>query len=756
VIKFNHVTGIALATLLVLAVAAAVAYRQLAQARDSYRAEVVMHETLASVRQLQIVTRALQSERADYGAIRQDWSEARASFPRRLEQLETALTTTLPERPQLTRITDIWQRMEAVHAQIGGTISQLQTEGTLALIGTSSLVLTYQEMLMRRGASDRVLGEIGLLLFQLEQADRMVVEVEFELRDLARNLEVRTRNTVRNSLTAAAGALGIATILVAGLLVRIALLYSSLEADIVARRAAEQAAQASANNLHITLNSIADAVLATDIAGRVVRCNPAAAQLLALAPEAAIGRPVQELFSLADLGDRRRLPNPVEQVLATGLVASPPENTGLLRHDGSERQISAVATPIRDENQIMGGVVLVVRDITEPARLAEQLRRVQKLESMGQLAGGVAHDFNNILQVVTVNVSFLAEDPHLSAESRLFLKDIGLAAKRAADLTRQLLALGRRQTLQIRELDPAELTRSILNLVRRVLGEHIEIAFRAASELECVRGDHGQLEQVILNLCVNARDAMPGGGRLTITLDNVLIGPDQVRAWPWAHPGAHVRLLVADTGAGIPPEQLARIFEPFYTTKPMGKGSGLGLSVVQGIVQQHEGFITVYSEVGLGTTFHVYLPSHPRPEHFATPDVPALPVSQLPAGSELILLVEDDAAVRLVAQSVLKRHGYRVLVAGDGEEACALAATHHREIAAAVLDVVMPRMGGVEAARKIQAMRPGLPVLLCTGYAGGIDVPELSAGWGLLHKPYANDDLLRAVQQAIAAAPRPG
>ena len=753
-IKFNHVTGIVLATVLVLGVAVSIAYHQVVQAQDSYVAEVSMHETLASVRQLQIVTRALQSERADYQAIRRDWEEVRRDFPRQLHDLEQALITTLPDRPQLKRIHEIWRRMEAAHGQIGSTLIHMKENGLLTQIGTSSLIGVYQEMLGQRSTPDVLLGEIGLLLFQLEHTDRMVQEVEFELRELSRNLAVRTNDTVRNSRTAAATVLGIATILVVGLLVRIALLYSSLASDINARRAAEQAAQASANDLYITLNSIADAVIATDNTGRVVRLNPAATRLLALTPQETMGRPVRELFNLISADHQQGAPNPVDSVILSGQVAEIPSNTRLVRHDKVELQISAIATPIRDDHQVMSGVVLVVRDVTEQTRLAEQLRRTQKIESMGQLAGGVAHDFNNLLQVVKVNANFLAEDPYLTAESRQFLSDIGLAVNRAADLTRQLLALGRRQTLQIKELDPAELTRSILKLVHRVLGEHIEIVFNAASELESVRGDPGQLEQVILNLCVNARDAMPGGGRLTLSLDNVVMRKEQVRAWPWARAGRYVRLLVTDTGSGMSPEQLTRIFEPFYTTKPTGQGTGLGLSVVQGIVQQHEGFISVYSEVGLGTTFHLYLPSHAPTQHYPVVDPTPGLSAPLPAGTETILLVEDDPAVRQVTMALLKRQGYQVLVAGDGEEACAIVAAKMHEISLVILDVVMPRMGGIEAGRKIQAMRPALPIILCTGYAGGMDVPELRTGWGLLHKPYANEALLRAIPQVLTSAKR--
>ncbi len=747
--KLNRVTLFALATVVVLVAAAAYAAVQLGRARASYRAELAMRSALAEARQLQIATRALQSERADIQAIRRDWDEARATFLDSVERLHGALGAAAIVSPQLSRIGNTWQRMQGAHRQIDAHLNHLARQGVLARIGTSSLAVTYQEMLGQPDAPAEELGELGLLLFALEHVDRLENEIEFELRELSRRLEVRTGATVRSSLATTAAVLAGALLLVVLLLVRIARLYGALEVDNRARRAAEQAARASEADLGITLDSIGDAVFAADAAGILVRLNPAAASLAGVQAGAAVGRPVRDLFQFTASrasGDRT---NPVDQVLTTGRVVACLEGAVVTRGDGSERQVSALATPIRDERQALAGVVLVVRDVTEQAKLQEQLRRAQKLESMGQLAGGVAHDFNNILQIVKANVAFLAEDPYLSAEARQFVNEIDMAENRAADLTRQLLALGRRQTLQFKELDPADLARSILNLTRRVLGEHIEIAFTAGDELGLVRGDPGQLEQVILNLCVNARDAMPGGGRLSLVLERVDISPEQVRAWSWARPGRHVRLSVSDTGSGIPPEVLERIFEPFFTTKPTGKGTGLGLSVVQGIVQQHGGFLGVYSEVGLGTTFHVFLPSYERNVEVADRGGEGRSAPPARAGGETILLVEDDAAVRHVAEAVLRRHGYRVLAAGDGAEGLAVAEANRESIRVAVLDVVMPRMGGVELARRLQTMRQGLPIVLSTGYAGGVDVPEVSASWGLLRKPYSNEGLIRAIQKSL-------
>ena len=427
------------------------------------------------------------------------------------------------------------------------------------------------------------------------------------------------------------------------------------------------------------------------------------------------------------------------------------KNLVLERRDGTERTVSAVATPICDERQTVRGVVLVVRDVTESARLEEQLRRAQKVESLGQLAGGVAHDFNNILQVIKANLSFLGETAWLKAEEREYIGQIDSAANRAGDLTRQLLALGRRQSLQMTVRDPAEVVRDVLKLVRRVIGENIEVGFAAENDLDWVHGDHGQLEQVLINLCVNARDAMPDGGSLALRLVNTDISVEQAQSWAWARQGRYVRLEVSDTGVGMAPETLAHVFEPFFTTKPEGTGTGLGLSVVQSIIHQHDGFINVFSQKGRGTTFQVHLPGQPRPEVVA----PALgavrgAISSAPKG-ETVLLVEDEAAVRQSAQTLLSHHGYRVLVAADGLEAVAIGAAHGAEIRVAILDVMMPRLGGVEAARQLRLMRPGLPIVLCTGHAGNVTIPELERdpGWRLITKPYATDEFLRVVRMAI-------
>jgi len=287
------------------------------------------------------------------------------------------------------------------------------------------------------------------------------------------------------------------------------------------------------------------------------------------------------------------------------------------------------------------------------------------------------------------------------------------------------------------------------NIRRRDYADAPRMA-KCQASIDAIMGDAGQVEQVLLNLCVNARDAMPKGGRLGIELRNTDINAEECSAWPWARPGRYVKLSIADTGTGMSKETLSRIFEPFFTTKAVGKGSGLGLSVVQGIVQQHGGFLHAYSEPDLGTTFSLFIPSQ-RPSGLPA-ELRANESERVGTGAnQLVLLVEDEAPVRFVASAILRRNSYRVLPAGDGEEALRLAVSQLPEIAVAVLDVVMPRLGGIDAARRLQELKPGLPILLCTGYAGGITLPELgeNGNWRLLNKPYSNQELLVQVKQAI-------
>jgi PAS domain S-box-containing protein len=388
-----------------------------------------------------------------------------------------------------------------------------------------------------------------------------------------------------------------------------------------------------------------------------------------------------------------------------------------------------------------------VGDITERVLLEEQFRQAQKMESVGQLAGGVAHDFNNLLQVIQ-GYTMLARDDTLSPAERLAnLDEVLSAAERAAQLTRQLLAFGRRQPLQKVDTNLNELVSGWLKMMRRLIGEQIEIVFLPEAKLRNVRCDRSQIEQVLLNLCVNARDAMPQGGRITLESSNVLIDTTYRREHPWTTPGHYVALQVSDTGCGMDPDTLERIYEPFFTTKPKDQGTGLGLAVVYGIIKQHDGLIEVWSEPGKGTTFRVCLPAAAR-----SASVEASRRQRTSTrGSETILLAEDEATVRQLAIRVLESAGYRVLAASNGEEAIQLFAEHAAEVDLVLLDVVMPKLGGQDTYERLARLKPGLPVLFCSGYSG--PPPQngqshIKAG-NFLYKPYVAEDLLRMIRDRL-------
>jgi PAS domain S-box-containing protein len=392
----------------------------------------------------------------------------------------------------------------------------------------------------------------------------------------------------------------------------------------------------------------------------------------------------------------------------------------------------------------------VVHDVTERKRLEEQLRQSQKMEAVGRLAGGVAHDFNNLLTAINgfaEMMQFQLEPDHPLHELADKILDAG---RRAADLTRQLLVFSRKQIIQPQVLNLNQVVADMERMLERIIGDDIELNTLLAPDLGRLRVDPTQIQQIIVNLAVNARDAMPGGGRLTIETANVFIDEDYTEEHLETQTGEHVLLMVSDTGVGMSDEVKAHLFEPFFTTKDPGRGTGLGLATVYGIVRQNGGHIWVYSEEGSpgGTTFKIYLPR-------ADPDLdmqPARPAaSSLSQGSETILLVEDDAGVRDVGARVLRRQGYQVLEAAGGEEALHVAATHPGPIHLLLTDVVMPRMSGKTLAERLGAERPGLRVLFTSGYTDNIVVHQtiLNGEAPFLQKPFSSATLSGEVRQVL-------
>jgi len=411
-------------------------------------------------------------------------------------------------------------------------------------------------------------------------------------------------------------------------------------------------------------------------------------------------------------------------------------------------------TPLRGPDGTVEGVIGVATDVTERRRLEEQLRQAQRMEAIGRLAGGVAHDFNNLLAAILGHSELMMNRLEAAHPLRRNAEEVQKAAVRGAMLTRQLLSFGRKDMLSFQVLDLNSVVAGMDGMLQRLIGEDIELRTLQSPRPATVRGDRGQLEQVILNLVVNARDAMPQGGGLTIEVGHALLDEVYAQRHARVQPGRYARLSITDTGVGMDAETLKHIFEPFYTTKERGKGTGLGLATVYGIVEQSGGHVNVYSEPGMGSTFHVYLPGAGEIGIEVQETARAEPAR---GGTETILVVEDEGAVRALAVDVLQSLGYRVLTAGNGVEALEVAAGHPGEIHLLVTDVVMPQMGGGELSQRLVSERPGLRVLYVSGYPDDTMVRHgvLERGSVLLQKPFVLADFVAKVREVLDAPASP-
>jgi len=500
--------------------------------------------------------------------------------------------------------------------------------------------------------------------------------------------------------------------------------------------------------LDVVLNSapVGFALLDRDL--RYLRVNEALAQLNGRPAAKHIGRPVSELQP--ELGDDRkpmlqRVLDERRSVVDVDLLR-PGERRGVM-----ERQLRAIFFPVAVADGPPLGLGMFVAETTERRGLEAQLQQAQKMEAVGQLAGGIAHDFNNLLTVITSYGAMVMADLPRESPHAADVQEIMNAANRASSLTRQLLAFSRRQVLQPHVLDLNALTGNLEKMLRRLLREDIQLVTRFDPQLALVNADAGQLEQVIVNLVVNARDAMPRGGRIAIETSNVTLGEGYAPMHANANPGPYVLLTVSDSGKGMDKATQAHIFEPFFTTKPVGQGTGLGLSTVYGIVKQSGGYVWVYSEIDRGTTFKIYLPSVS-----GTPkstDAERELNAHLPATPERILLVEDEPNVRRIARRILERNGYIVLEASNGAEALRVLERRQEPIALVLTDLVMPEMGGKELASRLRNVSPTPRVLFMSGYTEDAVLRQsvMEPGAMFLDKPFTFDTLIRKVREALVA-----
>jgi PAS domain S-box-containing protein len=490
------------------------------------------------------------------------------------------------------------------------------------------------------------------------------------------------------------------------------------------------------------LTSLTSGVITLDLKGRVATLNPVAESLLECALAEVRGRPHGEAFARAP-----EVVNLLVHTLATR-VGTVRASVALKHRDGQSVPVEVTTAPLRGVQGNALGVVAVVRDLTAERQLEDQLRQAQKMEAVGRLAGGVAHDFNNLLTVISGRVQLLESQLAPDDATRRHVALIGSAADRATAVTRQLLAFSRKQLLQLEVVDLNAIVESLKTMLRHLIGEDVALVTNLTSAPVWIKADRGQLEQVLMNLAVNARDAMFQGGRLTIETRTVERPGGFERDHLGVQPGSHVLLMVSDTGVGIDAETRAHLFEPFFTTKAPGKGTGLGLATVYGIVTQSGGHISVESEPGRGATFRIYFPRVAAPA-----GVPETRPAEPPAarGSETILLVEDEEAVRSLVGEILQMRGYTVLEARHPGEALLLAERHPAPIHLLVTDVVMPQMDGHELAERLLSARPELRVIYMSGYTANVSVLRgvLETGSTFLPKPFTPDALARRVREVL-------
>ena len=516
-----------------------------------------------------------------------------------------------------------------------------------------------------------------------------------------------------------------------------------------ALRAAQENLRLSEANFRSLVTNAPYGICSCDATGKILDANPAFLELLGLtSANDVIGQHIYSLYADSeqwfDLADLLRSSAPFR-----GLTAEWKRKTGTTVVRVSGRSVS---------NGREEGVVFEIfaEDVTERRALEQQLRQSQKMEAVGRLAGGIAHDFNNLLMVISGYSEFLLErlggEPHLRGPAQ----EIASASERASSLTRQLLAFSRKQMLAPRIVNLNDIATENLKMLTRMIGEDVDLVMTPGENLWSVRADAGQIEQVIMNLAVNARDAMPSGGKLTIETSNVTLDEEYARIHAPLRPGDYVMVSISDTGAGMDPDTQQHIFEPFFTTKGP-KGTGLGLSTVYGIVKQSGGYIWVFSELGRGTTFKIYLPRVASTGETAAQVITKVEFQKVEPGTETILVVEDEANLRYLARQYLEKQGYRVIEAADGAVAMQIAVAHEGVIHLLLTDVIMPGMNGRELAQRISEIRPNVKVLYMSGYTENVIGQDgmLDAGVRLLQKPFNLRDLKSKVREVLDATPTP-
>jgi PAS domain S-box-containing protein len=527
-----------------------------------------------------------------------------------------------------------------------------------------------------------------------------------------------------------------------GLEARVVERTCELEAEVAERKRAEEDLADANRRVQAVIDASPLAIIRLDMEGSVKAWNHAAERMFGWKAEEVLERPLPTIPDDEQPQFHDLLAGAARGEVVTGL------QTRRRRKDGVVFDARLWSAPLTGASGEIRGQIAILADVTDQRRLEQQLTQSQKMEAIGRLAGGVAHDFNNVITVVSGYGQMLLDGLAANSDLREAAEEVLKAADRAAGLANQLLTFSRRQTTQPKLLDLNALVRNMERMLGRLIGENVELATVARPDIGPVRADPGQIEQVVMNLVVNARDAMPGGGKVTVETARVVLDESYSRMHAGVAPGVYAMIAVSDTGTGMDAETRSHIFEPFYTTKEHGKGTGLGLSTVYGIVKQHGGDIWVYSELGKGTTFKIYLPVAAGAANAGTAEAP--PVRTGSRG-ETVLLVEDEQGVRKLVRGVLEMQGYCVLEADSGEKALDVCAAYEGPINLLLTDIVMPKMGGRDLAAALSPRRPGMKVLYLSGYTDHVvmDRGVLEHGAEFLQKPFTPDALARKIREVL-------
>ncbi len=516
---------------------------------------------------------------------------------------------------------------------------------------------------------------------------------------------------------------------------------SDLNVEVFERKEAEK-------KLRVTLNSIGDAVIATDINGRITRMNPIAEKLCGYSFEEVNGRRLVDIYNIVNALTRKPQVNPIEKVLKTGEIVELTNHKILISNDSSECQISDSAAPIKNDDGVIIGVVLVFRDVSNEYALQEQLRQSQKMDAIGQLAGGIAHDFNNILGGIIGAAELIEMCPDGDPKYRQYNKMILEAADRATELIKKILAFARKQKIGSSEINVHDTLLETISLLENTIDRRIKIEYEFTAEERVILGDISQLQAIFLNLGINSSHAMPEGGLIHIFTSVIELDSAYCKSSLFnIKPGKYIEIKFSDTGYGINVQDLQHIFEPFFTTKLDGKGTGLGLAVVYGAVQQHQGAISVHSEVGVGTVFHIFLPLTINDTKYPSSEEP-----QLVSGCGKILVVDDELIMRKTASAILENLGYNVVVAENGKEGLEIFANNHNDIDLVLLDMIMPVMNGSDCFKALKEIDSDVRVVLASGFTRDEDVEGMKkAGLcGYIRKPYKSTDLSKIIQSILS------